>query len=232
MHAFGLDYNQIRHIFTPTASYNFRPNPTVLRTRLQQIDSLDTLDKQNFFRFAFENKLQTKEHDADKNLVSREIARIIPFFDQNFDTGRIDHVGYDLELRPYSWMGIESDATYDTVSRDFETVNADFYLTRGDFRFSLGQRYVKQESSQTTAELRWKINPLWEAKVYERYEFQTNQSKEFEAGVSRTFECVILDLNFNHRLDQGSGSQRRHGRRQPGGRRVGRCQGGRQAGHP
>ncbi len=203
VHALGLDYNGIRHIFTPTASYNFRPNPTALRTTLQQFDAIDALDKQNYFRFNFENKLQTKEHDPSGNLVSREIVRIIPFFDQNFDTGRIENVGYDLELRPYSWMGIESDATFDTVSRDFETVNADFYLTRGDFRYSLGQRYAKDESSQTTTELRWKINPQWETKIYERYEFETNESKEFELGLSRTFNCVIVDLTYNHRQEHG-----------------------------
>ncbi len=198
--AFGLDYNQIRHIFTPTASYNYRPNPTVARTTLQQFDSLDALDKQNFVRYAFENKLQTKNHsDIKGELYSREIARIIPFVDHDLHTGRLDNVGMDIELRPYAWLGIEGDGTYNTRTRDFETVNADVYFTRGALRVALGQRYVQHESSQATTQVDYRINSEWSFKVYERYEFQESKSKEFEVTVSKAFNCVITDLTYNHR---------------------------------
>ncbi len=195
----GLDYNGIRHIFTPTASYNFRPNPTAPRTILQQFDAIDALDKRNFFRFNFENKLQTKEHAADGTLVAREIARVIPFFDMDYDTHRVDNVGIDVELRPYSWMGIDADAGYDTRTRDVKTANIDFYFDRGPVRFGIGQRFVDEESSLTTAEVRWRLNDLYEMRVYERFEFETEDSEEFEATLSRTFECVIVDLTYNHR---------------------------------
>ena len=202
--AFGLDYNQIRHIFAPSASYNYRPNPTVSRTVLQQFDALDALDKQHFIRFSLDNKFQTKEHvGKDKTkLKAREIARIIPFFDMDYHEDRIQNVGIDVELRPYSWMGIESDATYDTVTRDFLTVNADFYLTRGPFSFSLGQRYLRNESSQTTAGIDWQIRPDLHLKVYERFEFEDKENQEFELTLSKTIDCVILDFTYNHQPDE------------------------------
>ena len=197
--AFGLDYNQIRHVFTPTVSYHYRQNPTVSRMTLQQFDSIDAIDKQNVIRFNFENKLQTKEHQGPTSFSTREIARVIPFFDTDLHTGRLDNVGIDVELRPYSWMGIEGDAHYNPITRDVDTANMDFYIQKKDVTVGLGQRYVQNDSAQTTAEFRWKFDPDWEFKIYERYEFEQNHSKEFELTLSRAFSCVIVDLTYNHR---------------------------------
>ncbi|MBI4352515.1 MAG: LPS assembly protein LptD, partial [Candidatus Omnitrophica bacterium] len=200
LHAAGLDINRIRHIFTPTASYNYRPNPTVARTVLQQFDAIDALDKQNFIRWNFENKFQTKERGSGGVLQPREIARIIPFFDTDLHTGRLDNVGIDAELRPYPWMGIETDAAYNTRTGKVETANADFYLTRGKFYFAVGHRYVHEESTQTTAEIRMALAPDWEIKVYDRYEFDEGASKEFEVTVSKVIrDCIIVDVTYNRR---------------------------------
>ena len=198
MHSMGLDYNQIRHIFAPTASYNYRPNPTVSRTLLQQFDSLDLIDKQNFIRFQFENKWQTKEHDDYGNLITRQIARVIPFIDVDFDSHHTENVGIDIELRPYSWMGIEADVLYDSREKEVDSANFDLYFNRGRWSTTFGQRYTNEESNQTTAEVKFKMNDEWEFKVYERYEFDGGISKEFEATVSKTFECVITDFVYNH----------------------------------
>jgi LPS-assembly protein len=201
--AWGLDYNQIRHIFTPTLSYNYRPNPTVARTTLQQFDAIDAIDKQNFIRFQFENKFQTKHHNGPNTLTSRQIARIIPFFDLDMHTGRLDNIGLDVELRPYSWLGIEADAVYDSRDDKVDAANVDFYIGKKNFQIGLGQRYLREESSQTTAELRWKINDEWALRLYDRFEFEDGESKEFEASVSKTFECVITDFTYNHHHEDG-----------------------------
>ena len=100
-------------------------------------------------------------------------------------------------------MGIEADAAYNTRLGKVETANADFYITKNNLRLGVGQRYVLEESSQTTFEVRWKINEEWELKVYDRYEFETNRSKEFEATVSKVFSCVIVDFTYNHKEKSG-----------------------------
>jgi len=197
--ALGLDINQMRHIFTPTFSYNYRRNPTVSRTLLEQFDALDAIDKDNFIRLNFESKFQTKEHATDGTLVTRDFARIIPFLDVDEHTGRLENVGIDAELRPYSWLGIEADATYDSNTRDFDTANFDVYWERGRWRVGIGQRYVQDQSSQTTAEIRLKWSEEWEFRVYDRFEFQEGSSKEFEFTASKAFECVITDFTYNRR---------------------------------
>jgi LPS-assembly protein len=195
----GLDVNQARHIFTPTVSYHYRPNPTTSRTLLQQFDALDAIDKENFIRLNFENKLFVKNHGESGELYSREFARVLPFLDVDLHTGRLENVGLDAEFRPYTWMGIEADISYDANRRDFDAANFDLYFTRGRWTAAVGQRYVQDQSSQTTAEIRLKLNDEWEFKVYDRYEFEEGASKEFEFTVSKTFDCVIADFTYNRR---------------------------------
>lgn len=196
----NLDYNQIRHVFTPSAAYGWRPNPTVARTVLQQFDSLDAVDKQNLVHVDLENKLQTKQHDSLGKLYAREIARIVPFFDYDFHTGRLDNVGYDVELKPYRWLGIHSDLLYETRTGKVETASFDVGYEFGNtLRVGVGQRYVREESSQTTAEIRWKINDAWEIRLYERYDFQQEDNDEFEATITKVWDCVITDFTYNHR---------------------------------
>lgn len=202
--AFGLDYNQIRHVFAPVASYNYRPNPTVSRQELQQFDALDSLDKQNFWRFSFENKFFTKHHEGPDLMVTREIARVVPFFDVNYDTHRVDNVGYDVDWRPYKWLAFESDASFDTITRDFDAANFDIGVNVKDLDFRLGHRFIKNESAQTTAEIDWKINEEWSLSVYDRFEFEQGSSKEFEVTLSKAFECTILDFTYNHKPDEDS----------------------------
>ena len=199
VHALGLDWNRLRHIFSPTMSYNFRPNPTVLRGKLQPFDSIDALDKQNFVRFQFENKLQTKEGGRlKKELGTREIARFLPFFDMDFDTQHIENTGYEAEFRPYPWLAFDSDGTYNTRTGKFDTANFDVGMTRRAVRFSVGQRYLRDQSSQATVDVRWQVNRDWALKTYERYEFTEKKSKEFEVTVSKAFSCVIVDFTYNH----------------------------------
>lgn len=200
----GLDWNGLRHIFSPTASYGYRPNPTVSRSTLAQFDALDALDKQNVVRFNLVNKLQTKYHpEPGSALVTREMARVIPFFDYDAHTGRLDNVGYDVELRPYTWLGIESDLTYETREGKVTTANFDVLANLGRFDVGVGQRFVRDNSSQTTAELKWRIDSAHTLRLYERYEFNEKHSEETEVTISKAFECVIVDLTYNHRRDDG-----------------------------
>ena len=200
VHVLGLDYNQIRHIFEPSASYNFRPNPTVLRGHLQQFDFIDAIDKQDFIRFNFENKFQTKEHDKNGKLYTREIARILPFFDMNYDTHRLDNIGIQWETRPYTWLGIDGNATLNEQTRDFDAINLDVTVGQPNFNIGVGQNYAKSVTNQTTGQIDWRITPDWAVKVYDRYEFNENKSKEFEIEVSHAFNCVIVDFTYNHGL--------------------------------
>ena len=70
---------------------------------------------------------------------------------------------------------------------------------RGRWKVGIGQRYVQDQSSQTTLEVKLKWNEDWAFRVYDRYEFEEGASKEFEFTASRAFQCVITDFTYNRR---------------------------------
>lgn len=205
VHAMGLDYNQLRHIFTPTISYNFRPNPTAHASRLLQFDQIDSLDKQHFIRFNFENKIQTREHvkGSTGELKTREIARVIPFFDMDYNSERLENIGYDIELRPYEWLSFAGDGTYSSRLRAFETLNSDIYWTLSPFTLSLGHRYLRRDSSQLTTSASWDINKDWTLSIYQRHEFKSANDVPglTELTVTRRFDCVAVDVVWSKGRD-------------------------------
>lgn len=195
---FGLDWNEIRHIFTPSASYNYRPEPTVTLKKLQLFDAIDRLDSQQFIRLSLDNKLQTKSRTKKGELYSRDIFRLIPSADFHVKEGNWTRIGGRAEFFPYPWLGIEGSTTYESERDVFDTANLDFYISKNDWLLGMGHRYVRDASSQLTAQLDWRISDDWGFRVYDRYEFDENRSDEFEAAVSRNLHCWILDFVYNH----------------------------------
>ncbi len=72
-------------------------------------------------------------------------------------------------------------------------------MTKGPWRLAVGQRYVQENSSESTVDVRIRLNDEWEFRAYERFEFETGDSEEFQFGVSKAFDCVIADFVYNLR---------------------------------
>ena len=70
----GLDINGLRHIITPTASYNYAHQPTISKNNLNQFDEIDALTSQNGVLLGLENRLQTKRLDEEGNMNSVDLA--------------------------------------------------------------------------------------------------------------------------------------------------------------
>lgn len=58
-----LDIDRLRHVITPSVQYVFTDNPTVDYSDLYQFDSIDRIQRQNFFILKLRNQLQTKRGD-------------------------------------------------------------------------------------------------------------------------------------------------------------------------
>lgn len=201
--ALGMDYNQIRHIFTPTVSFNYRPNPTSPGYNLLQYDRIDALDKQSYIRFNFINKFQTKEHagpDRTGDLLPRDLARIVPFFDMDYTTDRPERIGFDSDFYPYKWMGISFDGAYDSRLRAFSALNSDVYVNIKKLTFSVGHRYNRRDSSQITASVEYALSPEWSFGVYTIHEFkEANDTPGLtQWKITRNFECVAVDFIWSN----------------------------------
>jgi len=235
----GMDINGLRHIITPSVAYLYTHTPTIPGYNLRQIDTVDSISRGNTATLMLVNKLQTKRKGVSVDLVDFQISTdyvIKPKSGQNTDaygnifyendilrnTGSRLHSDYSdilfkLKVIPYSWLRMESEATYEHSDRDnanfntFSLANYDLIFDIDkDKSFSIGQRYERKGKNEVTTGFHWKFSPKWKFSVYERYNFKKTSSlkngmQEQEYTLTRDLHCWEMDLTFNTKQGQGSG---------------------------
>lgn len=59
-----LGIDGLRHVMRPYINYTYISKPNVSRDHLYYFDDIDRIEKENFFRFGLENRLQTRDGDT------------------------------------------------------------------------------------------------------------------------------------------------------------------------
>ena len=59
-----LGIDGLRHVMRPYVNYTYISKPNVSRDNLYYFDDIDRIEKENFFRFGLENRLQTRDSDS------------------------------------------------------------------------------------------------------------------------------------------------------------------------
>ncbi|MFH1441360.1 MAG: LPS assembly protein LptD [Candidatus Omnitrophota bacterium] len=211
----GLDIKRLRHIITPTVGYSYNHKPTVSSARLKQIDAIDSIDTSNRISFGLSNKLQTKRVGGSVDLVDFRIDTSYRVYSTTPVTGVKNHslfedINLNLDIKPYSWMTIHSDASFDKKQYYFTDVNADLNFSVGKERnFSLGQRYERKGSKEMTFSSEWRLSPKWKFQIYERYQFANLSSaipkglREQQYILSRDLHCWTMEFSYN--VERGRG---------------------------
>ncbi len=112
--AFGLNINGLRHVVTPTASYNYIHESTTPNALL---DFPAASSPSNSVGFGLENKLQTRRKDENGKLKSVELARFLTELPYSFhgrgneQGARFGNWNFKLETYPYPWLRAESNMT-------------------------------------------------------------------------------------------------------------------------
>jgi hypothetical protein len=155
-----------------------------------------------------ENKLQTKNRDnATTDLAILRFSSDYYFKPEGGNGSSFSDLLCDIELMPYSWLRIESDATYSYNNDYFKTVNVDAYANFGNGRsFGIGHRYERGGGKEITSQLNWRLNPIWMFKVYERYQFADARGKglkEQEYGILRDMHCWQAEFAYNISEEHG-----------------------------
>ena len=205
----GLDIHKLRHIITPTANYYYIGEPTVSSGNLFQYDEVDAIDARNGIRLTLENRLQTKRGPPD-NRQSVDLATFIIGADYRFSRDEsvlgsegegLGDIDMKLELIPYSWLYVISDATIDTDSSKLQTANFDFVANGGDkWALASGLRYQDTSSgisNQVTLDGRYKWNDLWRFRMYQRFDLYTQKWEEQQYTIVRDLHCWIAELTLS-----------------------------------
>jgi hypothetical protein len=214
----GMDIDGLRHVITPSINYSFNHEPTISNSQLRQIDSLDSMTRNNSASLELSNKLQTKRKGVKTDIVDFRVNSVYSFkpkYAAKRGSNLSDFI-YNLQVYPTNWISLVADATYNrSVPRDnenygkFTAVNYDLGFTFGSDRaFGIGQRYVRKGSNQLTSSLVWRLTPKWRFSIYERYEMGSDPTvkrgiKEQEYSISRDLHCWQLDFTYNISQEQG-----------------------------
>ncbi len=220
----GLDLNGIRHIVTPTVGYKFNHEPTILTSKLRNMDTDDVEDvsRNNSATLELLNKFQTKRGEGDDkkktsvDIANFKISTIYKFKPKGGGgSGFSESILYDLELFPYSWMRVDADLTYNHYEDYVPSANYDINFTLASERsFGLGQRYAysptTKVNNELTYNLKWRLNPKWMLFTYHiiRVGHQTSSYKtglrEQEYTISRNLHCWDMDITYNVKRGEGN----------------------------
>ncbi|HTY45808.1 MAG TPA: LPS assembly protein LptD [Patescibacteria group bacterium] len=203
--ALGLDINGLRHIITPTVSYNFNTDPTIHKDELRQIDPVDALERDNSLTMELSNKLQTKRNGSSVDLAT---LRLDTVYYLNTKPGETHDSGFSdflikLELLPYAWMRLDTDADYNRAIAAFTQVNTDLNFNLGqDRHFGIGQRYLRKGGKEVAFGGDWRLTPKWKLGMYERYQFVQTATvssglQEQQYKISRDLHCWTMDLAYD-----------------------------------
>ena len=218
----GADINNLRHVVTPSVSYDYIHRPTIASEKLVQFDGLDNISRLNRITLSLENKLQTKRkvvHSLDgkseQALTAVDLARLTVStnYDYRLPSGsKFSNVNFDFEFTPFNWLTLEFDTTYDHLQDRFPTFNLDIYADRGDkWTCGFGYRYAHESHSEATFELSFKPTPLWKLGVYERFMFKgypygrkkIYDLREQEYRIVRDLHCWTSEIIYT--VSRGEG---------------------------
>jgi lipopolysaccharide assembly outer membrane protein LptD (OstA) len=218
----------VRHIVQPSANYVYVPRPDVRPPALPQFDyelpsaqllpihypdynSIDSIDSQNVIRFGLENKLQTKRREGVENFVHWSLYtdwRLKPRSDQ--DT--FADIYSKLDVKPFSWLTLNSELNYNINERDWDQVNHAVTFSPNDvWSWTVGERYLRDGafygtnvgSSLVFSSLYLRVNPNWAARAIHYYDVREGFLQTQAYSIYRDFRSWTVALTFRLLKDQG-----------------------------
>ncbi len=215
----GMDINGIRHIITPVVGYAYNHAPTIPPVNLKQIDSIDAITSSNVVNLELSNKLQTKRKEQSVDLVDARVNTAYVLFPKTGDKpgSNFSDFLFNLKLLPYSWLRIESDATYkhsgnrsDVNYNRFSIGNYDIYFDFAEGRsIGIGHHYERKGANEITYSFNWRLNPKWKFSIYERYNMGHDPNldrglREQQYTISRDLHCWNIDFTYDTKKSQGA----------------------------
>ncbi|MFA6281728.1 MAG: LptA/OstA family protein [Candidatus Omnitrophota bacterium] len=209
---FGKPVDKMRHIFTPTISYEYIHPPNIPVSEVLQFDSLDSLQRSETVTIKLDNKLQARNEARTWDFIYFSPALQYQV-NKKDKRGVLDKVGTYLdniqstfEAYPVDGFGMRTTTTYDCVVEAFKEGNLDFTFSdtkNKKYAVTLGQRYARQYdyavdtaeySSQTTLDYTYQLTNKLQFKNYMRYEFKGGDFLEQQYSLRQDLHCWWADF--------------------------------------
>ncbi len=225
-----LDVSGIRHIIEPSFNYVFVPKPSDAPRELPQFDSempsvrllplnypdytaIDSVDSQNVVRLGLRNKVQTKRGDDVQHLVNWALYTDWRL-DRRLGQTRFSDFYSDLDLRPRSWMTLNSELRYGVESGHLRSANHTLTLTPNDiWSASIGHLYFREDpafgpisaNNLIRTGIHYRLNENWGFRTTHYFEARDGKLEEQYYTIYRDFRSWTSALTLrarNYRVGQ------------------------------
>ncbi len=215
-----LDVDGLRHIIQPSINYAFVPRPNVQPQDVPQFDyspsnllalppldfpddnAIDAIDAMNTVRFGLNNRLQTKR---DSNVVDLVYWDVDMDWRLRHDAGQttFSDIYSTLELRPRSWLTVESATRYDINSGRFNLAQDSItFQPNTTWNLSLGQFFLRNDpvygigNDLFNATFFYRLDENWGARIAADYDAKTGTLEEQDYTIYRDLRSWTAALTF------------------------------------
>jgi len=155
---FGGKNRTLKHIITPTLNYNFVPDYDVDgedRKIAPQMDALDKSLPASALTFSLLQRLLIKKDAVAAQVVYFNAVQKYDFREANRritipgDKRKpLSNLILDLNTRPFGWLVLNADASYNHYKSDYDTVNFELGLLGGELAYlSYDRRFIRNPKS-------------------------------------------------------------------------------------
>ncbi|MCP4652357.1 MAG: LPS-assembly protein LptD [Candidatus Omnitrophica bacterium] len=195
----GKTVDSMRHVLTPTLQYDYIHQPTIPNSDLFQFDGTDNLVRKESVIFKLDNKLQAKSQEEIWTFLYFSPAVEYAIHEEGKGS-YFKNIKADLEIYPRAGLALNSDTEYDFSLGAFRGVNVDLTLSdpeENKYSISLGQRYTRSDSSQSTLGLEYQLTPKVRFTNYIRYENTDRRFKEQQYALRTDLHCWWMDVGLD-----------------------------------
>ncbi len=224
-----FEIHGLRHIFEPSVNYVFVPSPNVDPNRLPQFDyelpstrllpieypdynAIDSVDSQNVIRLSIRNKLQTKRGGLIDNVINWALYtdwRLHPRPDQQ----TYSDIYSDLDLKPRSWLSLNSQVRINPNSGDLREANHRLTIAPNTvWSVALGHRYLNDPAfgansgnNLFSSTIYYRINENWGTRMSHYFEARDGTLEEQYYTVYRDFRSWTGALTLRIRENRTGG---------------------------
>jgi lipopolysaccharide assembly outer membrane protein LptD (OstA) len=222
-----FEVDGLRHIIEPSANYVYVPRPSVTPDQLPQFDyelpslrqlpidfpdynAIDSVDSQNTIRWGLRNKLQTKRDGQVSNLLNWDVYADW-HIQRRSDQTTFSDLYSDLNIRPRSWLALESLIRYDTAGHDWRMSYSTLTIRPNNvWSWSLGHYYLRDDFSTSplalgpgnnvlSSTMFYRLNENWGFRMYHYFNVRTGQLQEQTYSIYRDLRSWTAALSFRVR---------------------------------
>ncbi len=195
----------LRHIFEPYADYTLRMEPAedTRPENLWQFDDIDELDRRNDITVGLRNYLQTRRELYTHDLVYVDVfTTLLMAPEENEEV--LGDIGFNTELRPFTWLSWDFDGSYDTTNSSLRTFNTQVGVISEDIvSLDVEYRYQRDSRNQITGDITVFPEQQWSARVYARMDIDTSFVEEHAYYLVHRTRCLGLGLGVRIRPEEG-----------------------------